>query len=77
VDALTRVVKQVAGISPQVSTTGGTSDGRFIADICPEVVEFGPVNRSIHKVNEAVSLAEIEPLTEVYRLACEELLLAR
>jgi succinyl-diaminopimelate desuccinylase len=77
VDALTRVVRQVAGITPQVSTTGGTSDGRFIADICPEVVEFGPVNRSIHKVNEAVSLAEIEPLAEVYRLACEELLLAR
>jgi succinyl-diaminopimelate desuccinylase len=77
VDALTRVVRQVAGVTPEVSTTGGTSDGRFIADICPEVVEFGPVNRSIHKVNEAVSLAEIEPLTEVYRLACEDLLLAR
>jgi len=67
-------VQRVAGVTPEVSTTGGTSDGRFIAEICPEVVEFGPVNRSIHKVNEAVSLDEIEPLTEVYRLACEDLL---
>jgi succinyl-diaminopimelate desuccinylase len=74
VETLLRVVGQVSGVTPQVSTTGGTSDGRFIADICPEVVEFGPVNRSIHKVNEAVSLDEIEPLTEIYRLACEELL---
>ena len=77
VDVLTSVVRRVSGITPAVSTTGGTSDGRFIAAICPQVVEFGPVNRSIHKVNEAVSLAEIEPLAEVFRLACEELLLAR
>jgi len=74
VEALTRAVKQVSGVTPEVSTTGGTSDGRFIAEICPEVVEFGPVNRSIHKVNEAVSLDEIEPLADVYRLACEDLL---
>jgi succinyl-diaminopimelate desuccinylase len=74
VEALTRAVKQVSGVTPVVSTTGGTSDGRFIAEICPEVVEFGPVNRSIHKVNEAVSLDEIEPLADVYRLACEDLL---
>ncbi|MDH5264337.1 MAG: succinyl-diaminopimelate desuccinylase [Betaproteobacteria bacterium] len=74
VETLSRAVQRVAGVTPEVSTTGGTSDGRFIAEICPEVVEFGPVNRSIHKVNEAVSLDEIEPLTEVYRLACEDLL---
>ena len=74
VEALTRAVRKVSGVTPEVSTTGGTSDGRFIAEICPEVVEFGPVNRSIHKVNEAVSLDEIEPLAEVYRLACEDLL---
>jgi succinyl-diaminopimelate desuccinylase len=74
VEALTRAVRQVSGVTPEVSTTGGTSDGRFIAEICPEVVEFGPVNRSIHKVNEAVSLDEIEPLADVYRLACEDLL---
>ena len=74
VEALTRAVRRVSGVTPEVSTTGGTSDGRFIAEICPEVVEFGPVNRSIHKVNEAVSLDEIEPLADVYRLACEDLL---
>ena len=74
VEALSRAVRAAAGVTPVVSTTGGTSDGRFIAEICPEVVEFGPVNRSIHKVNEAVSVDEIEPLAEVYRLACEDLL---
>jgi succinyl-diaminopimelate desuccinylase len=74
VDTLSRVVEKVSGVRPEVNCTGGTSDGRFIFDICPEVAEFGPVNRSIHKVNEAVALEEIEPLAEVYRLALEELL---
>jgi succinyl-diaminopimelate desuccinylase len=74
VETMSRVVERVSGVKPALSTAGGTSDGRFIIDICPELVEFGPVNRSIHQVNEAVSLAEIEPLVEVYRLACEELL---
>jgi succinyl-diaminopimelate desuccinylase len=74
VETLSRVVEKVSGVKPEVNCTGGTSDGRFIFDICPEVAEFGPVNRSIHKVNEAVALEEIEPLTEVYRLALEELL---
>ena len=72
--ALARTVEQVTGVKPAISTTGGTSDGRFIIDICPEVVEFGPVNRSIHKVNEAVSLEEMEPLAQIYRRACEDLL---
>jgi succinyl-diaminopimelate desuccinylase len=74
VETLSRVVEKVSGVKPEVNCTGGTSDGRFIFDICPEVAEFGPVNRSIHKVNEAVALEEIEPLAEVYRLALEELL---
>ena len=74
VDTLSRVVEKVSGVKPDINCTGGTSDGRFIFDICPEVAEFGPVNRSIHKVNEAVALEEIEPLAEVYRLALEELL---
>jgi succinyl-diaminopimelate desuccinylase len=73
VATLTAVVKEVSGVTPEVNCTGGTSDGRFIFDICPEVAEFGPVNRSIHKVNEAVALEEIEPLVEVYRRAVEEL----
>lgn len=74
VETLTRVVKKVSGVTPEVNCTGGTSDGRFIIDICSEVAEFGPVNRSIHKVNEAVAIEEIEPLTEVYRGVIEDLL---
>ena len=74
VDTLSRVVEKVSGVKPDVNCTGGTSDGRFIFDICAEVAEFGPVNRSIHKVNEAVALEEIEPLADVYRLCLEELL---
>jgi succinyl-diaminopimelate desuccinylase len=77
VETLSSVIEKVSGVKPQVNCTGGTSDGRFIFDICPEVAEFGPVNRSIHKVNEAVALEEIEPLAEVYRRALEELLGAR
>ena len=77
VETLAAVVQKVSGITPEINCTGGTSDGRFIFDICPEVAEFGPVNRSIHKVNEAVALEEIEPLAEVYRLAMEGLLLSK
>ena len=77
VETLVRAVEKVSGVKPEINCTGGTSDGRFIIDICPEVAEFGPVNRSIHKVNEAVALEEIEPLAEVYRLAIEDLLAAR
>ena len=77
VTTLTEAIRKVAGVTPEVNCAGGTSDGRFIIDICSEVAEFGPVNRSIHKVNEAVSLDEIEPLAEVYRLAVEDLLLTR
>ena len=74
VSAMTAAVQRVSGVTPEINCTGGTSDGRFIIDICDEVVEFGPVNRSIHKVNEAVALDEIEPLADVYRLAVEALL---
>ncbi len=77
VETLSSVVQRVTGVTPAINCTGGTSDGRFIFDICPEVAEFGPVNRSIHKVNEAVALDELEPLAEVYRLAIAELLGAR
>ena len=73
IDVLTRVVEEIAGVTPEVSCTGGTSDGRFLIDICPEVAELGPVNRSIHKVNEAVALEEIEPLARVYLRSLEEL----
>jgi len=57
-----------------VSTTGGTSDGRFIRRICPQVVEFGPVNMSIHKLDEHIELAAIEPLRRIYERVLEKLL---
>jgi succinyl-diaminopimelate desuccinylase len=66
VDALSAAIRDATGAAPEVSTTGGTSDGRFIAEICSEVVEFGPVNASIHKLNEHIDLAAIEPLREIY-----------
>jgi succinyl-diaminopimelate desuccinylase len=74
VDAMSAAIEEVTGIRPEVSTTGGTSDGRFIADICPQVVEFGPVNASIHKLNEHIELAAIDPLREVYRRVLVKLL---
>jgi succinyl-diaminopimelate desuccinylase len=66
VETLRNAILEVTGVTPEVSTTGGTSDGRFIADICPEVVEFGPLNASIHRLNEHIDLASIEPLREIY-----------
>jgi len=59
---------------PEMSTGGGTSDGRFIADICPQVVELGPLNVSIHKLNEHIALDDIEALYAIYLRALEKLL---
>jgi succinyl-diaminopimelate desuccinylase len=55
-----------AGVSSELATTGGTSDARFIIDVCPEVIEIGPVNASIHKLNEHITLAELEILPRIY-----------
>jgi len=74
-NALSKAVVDVTGIVPKLSTTGGTSDGRFIAQICPEVVEFGPSMASIHKIDEHVLLADIEPLKNVYLRTLENLLI--
>ena len=73
VDAVRTAIQDETGISTELSTTGGTSDGRFIASICPQVVELGPPNATIHKVNESVALADIEPLTGIYRRVLERL----
>jgi succinyl-diaminopimelate desuccinylase len=75
VAAISQAIEQSYGISPELSTTGGTSDGRFIADICKEVIEFGPLNATIHKLNECVAVADIEPLKETYKRTMELLLL--
>jgi succinyl-diaminopimelate desuccinylase len=74
VDALSASILEVTGITPELSTTGGTSDGRFIADIAREVVEFGPINASIHKIDENVGVAELEQLARVYQGVLERLL---
>ncbi|MFM7669758.1 MAG: succinyl-diaminopimelate desuccinylase [Betaproteobacteria bacterium] len=73
--ALSAAIKDETGIDTELSTTGGTSDGRFIAQICPQVVEFGPTNASIHKIDEHISVSEIEPLKNIYRRTLENLLL--
>jgi len=69
-----RVVQGVTGIAPQLSTSGGTSDGRFLAAIAREVAEFGPLNESIHKVDERLALADIEPLSVIYEQTLAALL---
>ncbi|HTT12726.1 MAG TPA: succinyl-diaminopimelate desuccinylase [Burkholderiaceae bacterium] len=74
VAAIGRAIEETTGRPPRLSTTGGTSDGRFLATVCPQVVEFGPTNATIHKVNECVPVDEIEPLKDVYRRTLELLL---
>jgi succinyl-diaminopimelate desuccinylase len=66
VDALMASVESVAGVRPALSTSGGTSDGRFLATLAREVVEFGPLNDSIHKIDEHVRIADLEPLSVIY-----------
>jgi succinyl-diaminopimelate desuccinylase len=74
VNAMSRAVHTVTGTTPQLSTSGGTSDGRFLATIAREVIEFGPLNRTIHKVNEHVAVADIGRLSAIYEHAARELL---
>lgn len=73
-NALSAAIKSETGIDTELSTTGGTSDGRFIARICPQVVEFGPPNASIHKIDEHVEVRYIDPLKNIYRRTLENLL---
>jgi succinyl-diaminopimelate desuccinylase len=74
-DALSKAILAETGLHTELSTTGGTSDGRFIAQICPQVMEFGPINASIHKIDEHIALNEIEPLKNIYRKTLENILL--
>jgi len=73
-DALQNAIKHETGLDAELSTTGGTSDGRFIARICPQVIEFGPPNGSIHKIDEHIELRFIDPLKNIYRRTLENLL---
>lgn len=72
--ALINAIQAECQLTPECSTTGGTSDGRFLAKICPQVIEFGPVNASIHKINEHIAISDIEPLKNIYRRTLEKLL---
>ena len=74
-DALSSAIKTETGLDSELSTTGGTSDGRFIAQICPQVIEFGPPNGSIHKIDEHIEVRFIDPLKNIYRRTLENLLL--
>ena len=74
VDVLSDAVKEISGVRPTISTTGGTSDGRFISKLCDQVVEFGPINESIHKINENVSVNDIETLKDIYKLTILKIL---
>ncbi len=73
-DALSAAIEAETGVKTELSTTGGTSDGRFIAKICPQVIEFGPTNATIHKIDENVEVRFIEPLKNVYRGVLERLI---
>ncbi|MGE0100490.1 MAG: succinyl-diaminopimelate desuccinylase [Hydrogenophaga sp.] len=75
VDAVRQAILDELGIQTTLSTTGGTSDGRFIAQVCEQVIEFGPPNATIHKIDEHVALADIEPVKNVYRRTLEHLAL--
>jgi len=66
-EALGAAIRSHTGRQAELSTTGGTSDGRFIAKICPQVIEFGPLNETIHKIDERVEVASLEPLKNIYR----------
>ena len=73
VNSVRDAIRAETGIDTELSTTGGTSDGRFISRICPQVIEFGPVNASIHQIDEHVTVADIEPLKNIYRRTLENL----
>lgn len=74
VNTISAAIQEVTGVDAQVSTTGGTSDGRFLAEISGELVEFGPTNASIHKINECVPVSDIEPLAQIYKRTLARLL---
>ena len=74
VEVSLRSIREITGVEAELSTTGGTSDGRFIADLCPQVIEIGPINASIHKIDECVEIASLAKLSAIYRRILEQLL---
>jgi succinyl-diaminopimelate desuccinylase len=66
VEAVREAVHRTTGVTPRLSTSGGTSDGRFLAAIADEIVEFGPLNETIHKIDERIAIADLGPLSGIY-----------
>ncbi|UCV13832.1 succinyl-diaminopimelate desuccinylase [Quatrionicoccus australiensis] len=75
-DAATAAIREICGIETELSTTGGTSDGRFIAEICKQMLEIGPVNATSHKIDENIEVASLPQLSAIYTRILEQLLLA-
>lgn len=73
VQAVSEAIQAETGVKTELSTTGGTSDGRFIASICPQLIEFGPINASIHKIDEHVRVDTLDPLKNIYKGVLERL----
>ncbi|MFZ2301218.1 MAG: succinyl-diaminopimelate desuccinylase [Gallionella sp.] len=74
VEIASGAIREATGVTTELSTSGGTSDGRFIASICPQVIELGPLNATIHKINECVAVADLDALSEIYFLTLRKLL---
>ena len=74
VDTASRVIQDLLGVTPELSTGGGTSDGRFIVPMGVQLVEIGPVNATIHKINECVAVDDLDRLTDVYGAILERML---
>ncbi len=72
-NALRTAIQEEVHLETELSTTGGTSDARFISKICKEVIEFGPINATSHKIDECVNIDDVEPLKNIYRLTLEQL----
>jgi succinyl-diaminopimelate desuccinylase len=75
-DAASTAISEICGIDTELSTTGGTSDGRFIAEICEQLLEIGPVNATSHKIDECVDIAALPKLSAIYTRILEQLLSA-
>jgi acetylornithine deacetylase/succinyl-diaminopimelate desuccinylase-like protein len=75
-DAATTAIRDICGIDTELSTTGGTSDGRFIAEICKQMLEIGPVNATSHKIDECIAVDALPTLSAIYRRILEQLMTA-
>ena len=73
-DAASQAIREICGIDTELSTTGGTSDGRFIAEICAQMLEIGPVNATSHKIDECVDITALPKLSAIYFRVLEQLL---